>query len=227
MKTETREHDDLPILDEIGHDLSAAFAREERVTERRRRSRRLRRIAVATAALFVVVPGSVVATRYIWAPQPGELAPQPFGNGKPIQIAEGSTAVASWRISAYMSDRGVCWQVAQFTEEESFGLTVNCLSDFATDERMSPSFNLGGEEARYFGWAPPAAARVTATDDEGRALPAQIVKAPPDRVERAGLPRGLRFYVVTGPPLGERSEPPAIAAFNAAGREIDRFPPKR
>lgn len=230
MNTGMREHEDLPILDEIGRDLSVAFAREEQAAERRRRGRRLRRIGVATVAIFAVVPGSaVVATRYIWAPDPGVNAPgTPFEGSKPIQIAEGRTEFTSWRISAYAGPEGLCWQVAQFTADASAGSGVNCQGNKPKGLRIGPSLSPGAEETFWAGWAPPGTARVELTDPAGKRLPVRVVKAPPDRIERAELPPGLTFYVAAGPPLGDRIAPAErVVAFDSAGREIERFEPTR
>ena len=228
MTTRTRENEDLPILDEIGRDLSAAYAREEQAAQRRRPSRRMRRIALATAALFVIGPGSVVATRYIWAPDPGVNAPgTPFAGSKPIQIGEGHGDYLSWRISAYMSDNGLCTQVAVFTTEESHGRGISCEGS-APAARFAPSSTHAEEETLYVGRARPGAVRIEVIDGRGNRLPARIVTPPPDRLVRAKLPKDLRFYVATGPPDRDfATGPPTVVAFDASGREIDRFPPPR
>jgi hypothetical protein len=228
MTTQLREHPDLPILEEIGRDLSLAYAREESAAERRRRSQRLRRIAAVTAALFVVGPGSVVATRYIWAPTPEVNAPgTPFETSRPIQIGEGSGEMVSWRISAFMSARGLCWQIAYFTVDESFPRTEACLADARKGTEYAPTAGGAPDEMVYSGVAPAGTARATVTTSQGRRLPAQVVVAPADRVERAKLPKGLRFYVATGAREEGLPGASAVAFFDASGREIARFRPPR
>ena len=217
-------NEDLAILDDLDHDLGTAFRRAERVEAARRTRRRLRRVAVATAALFVVVPGAV-ATRSIWAPDPGVNAGTAFEGTRAIQMADGQTGTLSWRLSAVDSQGGVCWQAAIFTATNSASRGVNCSID-ARGAPIGVAATLGDHETFVFGWADPAVERVVVTPQGGVPQTASMVIAPADRAERAGVPAGSRAYVVTFP--GDVAEEPILAvAFDAAGRELGRMPPSR
>lgn len=226
MSARPRNHEDLPILEEIGRDLSTAFHREERAEAARRGRRRLRKVAAATVALFVIVPSSVVvATRYIWAPDPGAIAPsRPFESSRPIRIAEGRGDVVQWRISAYMSENGVCHQMTTFTATESGGTGGGLCADQLPADHLDIRSSSAFGETVISGTIDPRVARVEVQATGQPREQAQIVTTPPETAERARLPKDLRFYVATvrgedfpGPRSGFR-----VVAFDAGGRELAR-----
>jgi hypothetical protein len=211
--TATREREeDLPILDEIGRDLAAAYAPAP--ARPRVARRRVRRIALATTALLVVVPGAV-ATRYIWAPDPGINKGTAFEDSRPIQVADGMGDHLKWRMSA-------------FTADENLGRGLSCPALRKPEVRSLPEIAASELETLYYGWLPPEATSVTVITGKGRRLEAQIVVASPDRIKMARLPEGLRFYVANGPPLRDVAEAPGVIIRDAAGRELTRLlPPNR
>ena len=225
MSTRPR-NDDLPILGELGDDLVGAFRREERAEAARRNRRRLRRIAVATAALFVVVPGAV-ATRYIWAPDPVAVPGAAFESSRAVQIADGRSGAVSWRLTAAVTKTdGLCWQVAVFTATENYGRGASCVAhSFGAPLGLGTTHAAG--ETLAFGWLDPRVARVVVDPGNGDApQEAQIVEAPADRVKAAGLPEGAKGYVV-GFTADLSNAPPNAVAFDADGRELGRLPPRR
>ena len=218
---------DLPILDELGDHLVMAFRRQERAEAGRRNRRRFRHVIIATAALLVVVPGAV-ATRYIWAPDPGAPAAAGMEGNRAIQIADGRSGRFSWRLSAAVTERdGLCWQAAVFTATSDFGRSASC-SGYADGQPLGGATMQAEGETFMFGWLDPRAARVVVHPGRGRApRDARVVVAPADRVEAAGLPAGTRGYVVSLPgDVGSRGMP-TVVAFDAAGRELGRLPPRR
>ena len=225
MSTRPR-NDDLPILSELGDDLASAFRREERAESAKRNRRRLRRVAVATAALFVVVPGAV-ATRDIWSPEPIP-GPTPAIEGtRAVQIAEGRSGGLSWRFSAAMTETdGLCWQVVLVSATESGGRSPSCVAQ-SRGEPLGLGAVIAEEGSLAFGWLDPQVARVVV--DPGNGDPpkeARIIEAPADRVEAAGLPDGTKGYVVDFA-TDLSNAPPSAVAFDAAGRELGRMPPSR
>ncbi len=224
--TATREREeDLPILDEIGRDLAAAYAPAP--ARPRVARRRVRRIALATTALLVVVPGAV-ATRYIWAPDPGINKGTAFEDSRPIQVADGMGDHLKWRISAFMSEDGVCRQKSAITADENHGRGLSCPALRKPEVRSLPEIAASELETLYYGWLPPEATSVTVITGKGRRLEAQIVVASSDRIKMARLPEGLRFYVANGPPLRDVAEAPGVIIRDAAGRELTRLlPPNR
>lgn len=225
MSTRPR-NDDLPILAELGDDLADGFRRAERAESARRNRRRFRNVAVATAALFVVVPGAV-ATRYIWAPDPSAPG-SALESSRAVQIADGKGDLLSWRLSAAASEQdGVCWQLALFTAAESYGRGLACMGD-TLSQAVDVATSYAGGETFAYGGLDPQVARVVVDPGAGvEPKDAQIVVAPPDRVEQAGLPAGARAYVASF--LGDLTDgpPPTVTAFDASGREIGRMPPSR
>lgn len=219
----TRPHnEDLPILAELGDDLSAGFRRAEQAETARRNRRRFRRVAIATAALFVVVPGAV-ATRYIWAPDPGAPGAA-LESSRAIQIADGRGDVLSWRLSAYTDGPDLCWQMATFTATENYGRGIACGT--APGQPLAIATSSARDETIVYGGIDPQVARVVVEPGTGDpAKDARIVVAPADRVDKAGLPEGARAYVATF--RGVLDKPPTVTALDAAGREVGRFPPSR
>ena len=222
MSTRPR-NDDLPILAELGDDLAAGFRRAERAESARRNRRRFRNVAVATAALFVVVPGAV-ATRYIWAPDPGAPGAA-LESSRAIQIADGRGDVLSWRLSAYTDGPELCWQLATFTATETYSRGNACA--VPRDQSLAVATAGGGGETIVYGGIDPQVARIVVEPGAGApAEEARIVVAPRDRVDKAGLPADARAYVASF--LGDVTDgPPTVTAFDASGREIARFPPRR
>lgn len=219
-------YDDLPVLEELGRDLSAAFLREERAAAARRGRRRLRRIAAATAALFVIVPGAV-ATRSIWAPDPSEHAPgRPFTGAKAVQLAEGRGDVLNWRLSAYSGADGPCWQFHAFTATASTGVSVSCLKDLPPGLEIAVGTGGGFGETYVEGWASERVSRVEVVDN-GVRTPARMIEPTREQRERGGLPGGLKFYVATLPGEFEILRPLGVVAFDSSGRVVERIAPPR
>lgn len=219
-------NDDLPILGELGDHLGDAFRREERAEGAKKHRRRLRRVAIATAALFVVVPGAV-ATRYIWAPGPASHPGAAFESSRAVQIAEGRAGRVTWRLSAAVTKTdGLCWQAALYTATENYGRGSSCVGQ-SLGAPLGLSVSHAAGETIAFGWLDPRAARVVVDPRNGEApKAARIVKAPADRVKAAGLPAGTQAYIV-GFASDLESAPPSAVAFDAAGRELGRMPPRR
>ena len=84
-------------------------------------------------------------------------------------------------------------------------------------------------ETLAFGWLDPQVARVVV--DPGNGDPpkdGRIIEAPADRGKAAGLPEGTKGYLVGfATDLSEGGTVPTVVAFDAAGRELGRMPPKR
>lgn len=218
-------NDELPILDEVGHDLASAFRREERAEAARRNRRRLRGIAGVTAALFVVVPGAV-ATRSIWAPDPGVSTGAALESARAVAVADGRGEAISWRLSAYKDGDSSCWQLAIFTPAESLGRSTNC-GDPADRLPLSLSVTPAGGETVVFGWLSPQAVRVRVSVPGAGRQAARIVSTAPELARRAGVPAGMKGYVATfrGELADTRS--PRVTAFAADGRELGTLPPRR
>jgi hypothetical protein len=218
-RDDVREHDDLPFLDELGADLSAAFAREER-QEAARRRRRSTRLALAAAALLVVVPGAV-ATRSVWAPTPDAVDPhRGVQTSRAVVVREGDGEQESWRMSAYGSARGACLTLDVFTASRAAtGSGCNAL----VPDRLQVDVNQAGTDDGFvYGRAAPGVARVT-VEVSGRPRVTVATFAPPeDAVRRGGLPAGLRFYVATFPdpiPAGGRL---TVLALDRSGAVLGR-----
>lgn len=228
MSVPTRNHEDLPILEDLGRDLSVAFHREERSEQAARNRRRLRRLIASTLALFVIVPSSVVvATRWIWAPDPGPGAPRALETGKPIVVAEGRGEALQWRISAWMSDAGVCHEVATFTATRSGGRGGGaCRGELPPEWKIGMGTSSFAGEHLIEGFVEPGVARVEVEATGQPRVQAQIVRIPGEVAERGRLPEDFRFYVATLPASGPELTGPEsavrVVALDASGRELDR-----
>ena len=222
MSTRPR-NQELPILDELGHDLATAFRREERADAARRNRRRMRRVAIATASLFVVVPGAV-ATRSIWAPSPGS-PPGAFETPHAVRIADGTSGALTWRLAATQGSDGTCFEAAVSGTGTSFGRVRSC-SGTEPSTVVHLATQQIGSQVFVMGWADPRVARVVVDPGTGSAAQtARLVVAPRDRSEKAKIPAGSRAYVVTF--TGDPVPRPRVTAFDTAGREIGALPPRR
>jgi hypothetical protein len=212
---------DLPGLRQWGDELRAATSRAEEQRDRPRTRRRipLRRLGVALAAMFLLVPGAV-ATRSIWdnpVERVAPLAPQP--STPAVRLAEGRTSDVAWRVGGYDGDGGQrCLQLDEETTttrrpQGGCGLAQ-------TPAHLTVAIATLSDIRFVIGTVATEVASVEVVVAGGRRVRVDTTDVPDEVRRRAGMRGAFRVYVA--PFAGGFAErpPPGVSAYDADGRVV-------
>jgi hypothetical protein len=219
-----RDLDDLPGLSQWGDDLREATRRAEEQRARRRWHVPARRLGVALAAMFLVVPGAV-ATRSIWDDPVEKVAPTGPGPQTPtVRLRQGSNGGVVWRIGGYdgpgakrclrfdalRSPVGAVKSTGCAAPETAAGLTVQ-VSTFAT-------------VAFVFGTTAESVDSVDVALHDGRHLRVPTTGIAPEVLRRSRLRPGIRIYVAAVAGGFSTQHAPRVSGRDAAGRTVGSLP---
>jgi hypothetical protein len=213
---------DLPGLRQWGEELREATSRveEERARPRERRRRRLpvRRLGVALAAMFLLVPGAV-ATRSIWD-DPVERVPPaaPVPSTPAVRLAEGESAGVTWRLGGYDGDAGR--RCLRFDGQRPGAADTRGGSCTRPQGAAALTVQTAGDDAAgfFFGTVASAAAEVEVTLPGGRRVRVPTTGVAADVLRRSRMRGGFRVFVLPVPGgYSASAQPPRVTAYDAAG----------
>jgi hypothetical protein len=218
---------DLPGLRQWGDELRAATSRAEEQRARpgiRRRRLPVRRLGVALAAMFLLVPGAV-ATRSIWdnpVERVAPLAPQP--SSPAVRLVEGRTGDLQWRVGGYDGDGAErCLQIdavaggSQTRASCSLPQTPAQLTALSA-ERAHVGFVLGTTS--------PDVSAVEVVVPGGRRVRVTTTAISADVRRRSGMHGDFRVYVAPFPGGVDPVGPPQVTAFASDGRALGSVGPR-
>jgi hypothetical protein len=218
---------DLPGLRQWGDDLREATSRAEDERERVRRRRRLpvRRLGIAVAAMFLLVPGAV-ATRSIWddpVQRVAPLAPQP--STPAVRLAEGTSEGVTWRLGGYDGARGR--QCLQFNTSADGGAGG---ARACTVPRTPAGLTLATAGLPGVGFVYGAAAAgvrsVEVVVPGGRRARVQTTGIAPEVVRRSGMRGAFRVFVAPFAGSFPTTSPPTVIGYDAAGSVVGERGPR-
>jgi hypothetical protein len=178
----------------------------------------VRRLGVALAAMFLLVPGAV-ATRSIWDSPVGPVAPlAPQPSTPAVRLAEGRTSDAAWRVGGYDGDGGQrCLQLDDMTTTRP--PQGGCAAAQTPAQLTVVIATLGG--VRFvIGTVATQVASVEVVVPGGRRVRVPTTDVPDEVRRRAGMGGAFRVYVA--PFAGGFAErpPPGVSAYDADGRVV-------
>lgn len=161
------------VLADLGRELERASAQRPRM--------RVAHVVVLVALAMLAIGGTALATRSIWA----DDAPSTAKHGPTAAIASGSLAGVRWALAARRCPRGEVSVVLRLRDGGAAGA--------CGPAGRAPATYLDPVDGRAyaFGTVPRNVDEVSADGLRG-----PLVHAPSEVERRAGLPRGIGYYVV-------------------------------
>jgi hypothetical protein len=213
---------DLPGLRQWGDELRAATSRAEEQPQRQRTRRRrvpVRRLGVALAAMFLLVPGAV-ATRSIWdnpVERVAPLAPQP--STPAVRLAEGRTGDVTWRLGGYDGDGGQrCLQLDE--ETTTTRRPQGGCGRAQTPAQLTVAIATLSDVRFVIGTVATEVASVEVVVPGGRRVRVDTAQVPAEVRRRAGMRGGFRVYVAPLSGRPDEQRPPSVSAYGADGRVV-------
>ena len=212
----------IPVMERLGADLQRAMSKRPP----RRVWWRAHPVLAAGVALSVgAVPAVATQVRFADLVKGETALPTQAPTAAQVVLAEGAKhSYASWRLVAYRARLagqpagekagGVCVYVRQYQ-----GGLGRCVPDDPFPGLVVGS--MGSSSGVIAGLVSPAANRVDVTLRDGRRVAVAPQATSVQKTERAGLPSGIRFFVVetAGPGTIEAT---GMLVRDGAGREIAR-----
>jgi hypothetical protein len=213
---------DLPGLRQWGDELRAATGRAEAEQARPRSRRRLpvRRLGIAVAAMFVLVPGAV-ATRSIWDDPVDEVAPlAPHGSTPSVRLAAGQTEGVSWRLGGY--DAGPGRRCVQFTTAGDViqGVSARGCSRPLTRAGITVLTAPTGRVGFVYGTVSVGVRSVEVVVPGGRRVRVGTTGVSAEVLRRSRMGAPFRVFVATFAGGYGNGAQPSITAYGSAGNTI-------
>jgi hypothetical protein len=215
---------DLPGLQEWGDELRAATTRaeDERARVRRRRPLPVRRLGVALAAMFLLVPGAV-ATRSIWDNPVERVAPLgPVPSSPAVRLAQGRDAGVAWRVGGYDGDGGQ--RCLRFDVQRS-GVTAGQVAGCGTPRTpagLTVQISTFPGVGFVFGTAANAVQSVDVVIADGRRVHAVTTAVPHEVLRRSGMRGGFRVFVARFRDGVQTVQPPEVTGRDAGGHVLGK-----
>jgi hypothetical protein len=202
-----------PTLERLGNDLEQAFLSRE-AADRAVRSRRRRRLVIATAAGALMLVPVAIATRSLWESGPSQ-------DRRAAVVTRGEASGVQWRLSAYGDDGRLCMRLTVSGGRPTQSTACQPAStDGKLDVRIAPSDN----RTFVFGAAPPNAVDVKATLSGDPVATSRPVSLPESSLERAEIDGSPRFYLLVIDRPIEPDAPLRVVAADSAGNNVAEHP---
>lgn len=218
--------DELPSLLEWGDELREATDRMEQERRRRRRRMPVRRLGVALAAMFLLVPGAV-ATRSIWNDPITQVDPsRPSASTSDVRLVEGHTAGVRWRVGGFDAAGGRrCLQMDTY-KGAGHSSGRGCSLPLS---RARISFGAVNQHGLgfVFGTVAPDVRSVEVAVPGGRRVRVATTAVAPDVLRRSRMRGPFRMFVATFTRGFDPSLPPTIAAYDGSGATLGQLDRRR
>jgi hypothetical protein len=215
---------DLPGLREWGDELRAATTRAEDEGAHAGRRHRLpvRRLGVALAAMFLLVPGAV-ATRSIWDNPVERVAPLgPTPSTPVVRLAQGRDAGVAWRVGGYDGDRGRrCVRFDVLRSGATAGQTAGCGAP-RTPAGLTVQISTFPGVGFVFGTTAETVQSVDVVIAGGRRVHAMTTAVPPEVLRRSRMRGGFRVFVAPFRDGVPTAQPPEVTGRDAGGHVLGK-----
>jgi hypothetical protein len=212
---------DLPGLLEWGDELREATGRaeEQRDGARRRRRPPVRRLGIALAGMFLLVPGAV-ATRSIWDEPVQRVAPlAPTPSTPAVRLAEGQSNGVAWRVGGYDAPQGRrCLQLEVIGGARSRGIR-GCAPPL-TRAAITLLTAAGRRAGFVYGTVAVGARSVEVVVSDGRRVRVGTAGISAETLRRSGMRGAFRVFVAPFDGGLPTARQPQVTAYDAGGREL-------
>jgi hypothetical protein len=217
---------DLPGLREWGDELREATSRaeDERVAARRRRRLPVRRLGIALAAMFLLVPGAV-ATRSIWDNPVQRVAPLgPVPSTPTVRLAQGESFGVAWRLAGYQgSGPQRCLRFDVVRSAVAGGEVAGCSAP-KTPARLTVQVSAFPGVGFVYGTTTASVRNVDVVVPGGRRVRVATAAVAPEVLRRSRMRGAFRVYVAAFAEGLSTRHAPDVTGLDATGRTVGSLP---